>query len=348
MIVRAPLSSLLCGLCAWAAFAANEPLFEDNVVVPLPHGLNRGITGDIEQLKDEALLFVYQTGAGIVGRKSTDMGKTWGDEFSVYTPAKPPTIASPSLLRMDNGEILLSYLVLYNSGDCHQYVQISSDECKTWGPAICSTPYPGYHTGNNDRLVQLKSGRIISPVDWCEDYNKEWHFRAVCFYSDDRARTWRRGGVVDLGTTTEEPGVVELKDRRLLEIIRSEGGYVGKAYSSDQGITWTKPEMIKQLPAPRGPATIVRVPKTGELLIFFLYNQKIEEGSERKRAPLATAISTDEGETWTHFRTELGPDPEGDYGYVGCTFIGDTALVNFHSTDGIHVARVGVDWFCGK
>ena len=31
------------------------------------------------------------------------------------------------------------------------------------------------------------------------------------------------------------------------KIFRSEGGYVGKACSSDQGITWTQPEMIKQL-----------------------------------------------------------------------------------------------------
>jgi hypothetical protein len=30
------------------------------------------------------------------------------------------------------------------------------------------------------------------------------------------------------------------------------------------------------------------------------------------------------------------------------TFVGDVALVNYHALDGIHVTRIGVDWFYGK
>jgi len=70
------------------------------------------------------------------------------------------------------------------------------------------------------------------------------------------------------------------------------------------------------------------------------------------RAPLTAAISRDEGETWEHIRN-LAEDPDGsygDYGYPGVTWIdkGSVALVNFHSLDGLHVARVGVEWFYGK
>ena len=70
------------------------------------------------------------------------------------------------------------------------------------------------------------------------------------------------------------------------------------------------------------------------------------------RAPLTAAISCDEGQTWEHVR-DIAVSPEGsyaDYGYQGCTFIenGTVALVNYNSIDGIHVARIGVDWFYGQ
>ena len=65
------------------------------------------------------------------------------------------------------------------------------------------------------------------------------------------------------------------------------------------------------------------------------------------RAPLSSAISRDEGQTWENIRN-ITTDPQGDYGYQGVTFVGDVALVNYHALDGIHVTRIGVDWFYGK
>jgi len=70
------------------------------------------------------------------------------------------------------------------------------------------------------------------------------------------------------------------------------------------------------------------------------------------RSPLTCAISRDEGQTWEHIRNiaEDPPGEYGDYGYPGCTFVenGTVAIVNYHALDGLHVVRIGVDWFYGK
>ena len=41
-------------------------------------------------------------------------------------------------------------------------------------------------------------------------------------------------------------------------------------------------------------------------------------------------------------------DPEDDYGYPSLLFVDDVAIISYHQRDGLHVARIGVDWFYGK
>ena len=45
-------------------------------------------------------------------------------------------------------------------------MRTSTDEAKTWGEAtpIMGDKLLGYYVLNNDRVVQLKSGRLIVPV----------------------------------------------------------------------------------------------------------------------------------------------------------------------------------------
>ena len=67
-----------------------------------------------------------------------------------------------------------------------------------------------------------------------------------------------------------------------------------------------------------------------------------------RRCALTTAISRDEGRTFVNLR-HIRRDPEDDFGYQCVEFIGtDLALVGYHARDGIHVARIGTDWFYGK
>jgi len=67
-----------------------------------------------------------------------------------------------------------------------------------------------------------------------------------------------------------------------------------------------------------------------------------------RRCALSSAISKDEGRTFEHLR-HIARDPEDDFGYQCVEFLDDgLVLVGYHARDGLHVARIGVDWFYEK
>jgi sialidase-1 len=366
---------------AGQAMRGAEPLLEDSVVVPMvPNRTHRGSTGSMVELKDGSVLFAHanpdhwtdNTRSGVVARISRDRGRTWGDPFVLQKNVARYATLQPSLLRLKSGEILFGYDVMnrwegtdLRLYDGKYYVRRSADEGKTWGDPVCATPYPSYHTVNPDHVIQLSSGRIIVPAECTLALGggEAGHMVSLCYWSDD-GHTWVRSkGHVDVGTTTEEPSIVELKDSRLLMVFRNRNGYVGRAYSNDLGDTWTDVGYL-DLPSPLAPQTIKRIPQTGDLLLLWLNNAdapglarketqpilqigEIKRAAGAVRAPLASAISRDEGKTWTHIRN-ITSDPKGDYGYTGASFVDDVALINYHSLQGINVARVKIDWLYGK
>lgn len=331
-----------------------DALFEDVHVVKIKPGKYgpRGMPGDIIELKDGALLLSY-THSGIKARKSTDRGRTWGEEFVLVPDPQPPSqqgrYAHPSFLRLANGEILLSYIYIAGALPYygHNYYRRSADEGETWSEQFILTPYPGYNLVHNDKLTLLSTGRIIVPME----HKKRWpsekdHSGYVCrvFYSDDHGYSWQASeNDVDIEPhEAQEPHVVELKDGRLLMIFRTYSEYVGRAYSDDQGVTWSEGELLEDLPLPRsGAVTVKRIPSTGDLLLI-----RITGRSNGKRTPFTSMISKDEGETWTNPRN-IAEDPEGDYGYQSVTFVDGVAVVSYHALDGLHVARIPVGWFYG-
>ena len=359
--------------------SSTKALFEDIVVIPLPTDrTHRGMSGSIIELRDGSLLFA--TGnprneiqqSGVIGRISHDGGRTWGDPFSMQRNFARLGTLQPSLLRLKDNRILFGYNTLNNyqgqdlrSFDAHFYVRYSGDEARTWSDPFCATLYPGFHTVNPDHVIQLSSGRIVVPSEWTHEMGggEAGHAVCLCYYTDD-GYTWIRSrNFVDTGKTTEEPSIVGLKDGRLLMVFRNRMGYVGRAYSPDQGESWTEPGFY-ELPSPLSPQSITRIPKTGDLLLLWLNNPlavgfargekqtivrigEITRSLGQLRAPLSSAISRDEGQTWENIRN-ITTDPQGDYGYQGVTFVGDVALVNYHALDGIHVTRIGVDWFYGN
>jgi len=366
---------------AAGALLGSEPLLQDSVVVPMvPNRTHRGSTGSMVELRDGSVLFAHanpehwtdNTRSGVVARISRDRGRSWESPFVLQKHVARLATLQPSLLRLKIGELLFGYNVLnrYEGTDLRlydgkYYVRRSNDEGRTWSDPVCATPHESYHTVNPDRVIQLSSGRIVVPAECtlAVGGGEAGHMVSLCYWSDD-GYTWIRGkGHVDVGTTTEEPSVAELMDGRLLMVFRNRNGYVGRAYSSDRGDTWSDVGYL-ELPSPLAPQTVKRIPSTGDLLLVWLNNpdalaaarkqpQPIVQIGEIKRptgavrAPLAAAVSSDEGKTWTHIRN-LATDPKGDYGYAGICFLDDVALINYHSLAGIQVARVKLDWFYGK
>ena len=73
--------------------------------------------------------------------------------------------------------------------------------------------------------------------------------------------------------------------------------------------------------------------------------------SNGRRTPLTTAISRDEGRTWTHVRN-LEDDPAGWFCYIALQPLDDgTALLGYCAYKGLahsRLVKVPIDWFYGK
>ena len=97
-----------------------------------------------------------------------------------------------------------------------------------------------------------------------------------------------------------------------------------------------------KLPPNSSALNVKRIPSTGDLLLL-----RCADGVDRRRTPFVSAISRDDGNTWTDERVIMG-DPNDDYGYPSLLFLDGTAVISFHKRDGLYVARIPIDWFYGK
>ncbi len=221
-------------------------------------------------------------------------------------------------------------------------MRISSDECASFSEAtVCIRDEVGYYVLNNDRAAQLKSGRLLLPVAL---HNKpgqqkpDWAGRVMCYLSDDVGKTWRRSTTTLRGrlpngnrVTTQEPGVVQLTDGRLMMFCRTDAGSQYTAFSRDEGDTWSALSP-SQLASPLSPATIERIPWNGQLLCVWNDHSGVHPFPTGKRSPLCIAISKNEGKTWSRSRT-LEADPDGWYCYTAMAFLEDRVLLAYCAGD---------------
>lgn len=301
----------------------------------------RNSEGDFITLKDGRIMFVYSRYFGTNGgdhspaylaaRFSTDEGKTWtSEDIKVVEREGTMNVMSVSLLRLQNGKIALFYLKKNSETDCIPMVRFSNDEAKTWSdPVPCITDKKGYFVLNNNRVIQLKNGRILMAVNLYNiaegsllNKGSLWSY-----YSDDNGLTWKSGVEVPNPDKflTQEPGIVELKNKDILMIIRSNTGVQCISYSKDNGVTWS-PVKLSDIKSPVSPASIERIPSTGDLLLVWNNNGGDDPAIKGKRTPLTVAISKDEGKTWQNVKN-VEDDPDGWYCYIAIHFVGKDVLL---------------------
>jgi len=312
--------------------------------------------GSIATLADGSLLYVTTEFVGgadhatatIVGRTSTDGGRTWGPPRVVQENVGAQNVMSATLRRLPksqnqadvdaalNGSVDsplgLFYLVKNSSTDLDVYLRISHDQGQTFDEPILITAGDGYHVMNNDRVTLLTSGRLVCPVAWCDDVAHGGKFKSLVLLSDDGGHTWRESKtsveIPERGAM--EPEVLELADDRLLMIIRTQFGHIATSVSEDGGKTWGQPSQLS-VPAPEAPSTIRRIPSTGDLLLVW-NNVAPPAGGRGKRTPLTAAISSDEGRTWKHVRN-LDTATGETYAYTSVLFHRDRALLSYYVAD---------------
>src|SRR5690606_8309471 len=98
------------------------------------------------------------------------------------------------------------------------------------------------------------------------------------------------------------------------------------SYSSNRGQSWSDiaPSNIS---SPLSPATIVRIPKTGDLLLVW-NNTAGRTDRLEQRTPLTAAVSKDEGKTWIHTK-DIESDPAGWYCYTAVHFRSNKVLLGY-------------------
>jgi predicted neuraminidase len=345
-------TSTVVAFLAVAAWAAGE---EINVVVApsVPHN-RRNSEGTILELDDGRLLLAWadyygpaeQQGddspARISAAVSHDQGRTWDPRFTLQENIGGRNVMCPSLLRLKSGKILLFFLQKNSNDECFPLLRVSTDGAKTFSPPrpvpmALNPAYIAYMGFNNDRVIQLASGRILVPMfaekAGASPRNVECLSRV--YYSDDDGDSWKPSEtIVDVKESrigAQEPGVVELKDGRVMMWLRTSTGKIHACYSADSGKTWGDTEPLG-VTAPISPASIKRIPTTGDLLMVW-------NNSPGERFPLITGISKDDGRSWQHLKN-LDDDPRYTYAYTSINFVGDRALFTYYT----NVGRVGANW----
>jgi sialidase-1 len=363
-----------------ASAAVAAPLIgaesENRVVLNLePTGDNpRNSEGAFATLSSGRVIFLYtqfyggardNSPARIAAIHSDDGGSTWSAPSVVIENAGRENVMSVSLVRLASGRLALFYVLKNDLSDCRPRLRLSSDEAQTWSEPKVVIAAPGYYVLNNDRVVQLRSGRLVVPVAYhrmngpdAGNYNSfDRRAVAIWYLSDNDGETWREADdwwaiPVRSGTGLQEPGVVELADGRLFCWARTDQGMQYGMMSEDGGNTWSTPAPTT-LSSPVSPASIKRLPGSASLLAVWNDHSGAFPFPERKRSPLASGISSDNGVTWTN-RKLLEPDPDGWFCYTAIHAVGDAVLLAYCAGDPkvgglnrLRIRRVGLKLLSG-
>jgi sialidase-1 len=358
--MRIPIAVLALAAALLAAARLKEPF--ELIVAPSTDTNKRHSEADMLVLKDGRVMLAWTEFYTPVGSDwgqarisalfSKDQGRTWTGKTVLQENIGKMNVMEPDILRLKSGKVAFLFCRKNSEADCLPMSRMSTDGGKTFSEPkpIPIDPYPSYTGMNPDRLIQLRSGRLLVPFWYTIDYRVDRHIRTRAYYSDDDGVTWKQSrtliDIPDSKAGAQEPGVVELKDGSILMWIRTDKGKIYRCDSKDRGETWSTPEPMA-LDSPLSPQSIKRIPKTGDLLLVW-------NNSPNQRFPLATAISKDEGRTWGHIRN-LDEDKSHTYAYTSIEFLKDRALLTYyagppHGVRGegrwsLKLKVVPIDWF---
>jgi sialidase-1 len=334
--------------------ARGETLLE----LPPRPGNPRNSEGAFAELRDGRLLFVYSHFQGassgdaakarLAARTSGDGGATWSDDTFIAIPREDEAmnVMSVSLLRLGNGDLGLFYLLRFSWHELRMWLRRSADDGQTWGEPVNCMPAGGYYVVNNDRVVRLKSGRLVIPAarhparaDRNESAAVDWRGVATFFLSDDDGRSWRESAgyvtlpVVHTKSGLQEPGVVEMGDGRLWAWARTDLGRQYEMFSADGGETWTLPSPSR-FTSPNSPLSMKLIPGTNRLLAVWNpapgYETRTLVAPGGDRTPLVLATGTAPAGKWSAARIIDGPEePTAGYCYTAIHFTKDAVLLAY-------------------
>jgi len=239
--------------------------------------------------------------------RSRDGGRTWQEQGRLrmeWTATGMVSDGGVSFLRLHDGRLalLLHRHVKGLHGGGLPAIAFSADDGQTWTPTRLVGEPEGVWYVMNERLVQLRGGRLLVPVahmpQGAGTYEGDKNL-SLCFFSDDGGQTWGRSRVpatLDDIRGMAEPCVAEVAEGRVLMLARTGSGFLFASWSDDRGDTWSKPEPTT-LTSACSSLTLKTLPD-GRLIVFYDHAAPIRAGAFFPRTPLCYAVSSDGGRSW--------------------------------------------------
>ena len=240
--------------------------------------------------------------------RSQDGGRTWEEQGRMKMEWSLTGMISDggvSFLRLKDGR--LAFLAHRHVQGLHggglPAISFSSDDGKTWTPARLIGEPEGVWYVMNDRLIQLRSGRLLAPVAHMAEESgvREGQKNvSLCFFSDDGGLTWNRSRTpvkLDDERGMAEPAVAEVDGGRILLLARTGRGCLYAAWSADGAETWSQPEPTSLVSACSS-LTLKTLPDA-RLIVFYDHAKPLGKGAFFPRTPLCYSVSSDGGKNWS-------------------------------------------------
>ena len=309
-------------------------------VVKSAEGNPRNDTASVVRLKNGRLMIVWHKyhespeggsdfgDCSVYSKTSGDEGLTWENERQLV-PVNPGdlNVQAPALCRLPDNELLLICMRAHarNSSSMELFRSQDDGETFTHGAFVWERNSGQWLQGGASCLLRLKSGRLLIPFHGGTGDQASQHNIEKCFISDDSGKTWRlSAGSIDLPMRgAMEPFVAELKDGRLIMVMRNQLGSLFKSYSTDQGKSWNHPQTTG-LSIPESCPYVTNIPGSDKIMVIWNnaeYNMHWRS-HYGKRSPLTAAISADGGVTFTDF-WDIETDPNIAFSNPGITWTRD-------------------------
>ena len=261
---------------------------------------------------------VFKTGseeaklAGLSGLDSTNAAAAKGPILDKKVSKNPEgwqrkACWNPVVYQIPGGDLVIYFKIGNKVADWTGWMVSSKDGGKTWSKR---EPLQKDFLGPIKNKPIFNNGRIIAPTSI-----EEGGWRLYFEYSDDMGKTWKRTDYVaiDEGIKIIQPAIMKLSDGRLAAVARTRNEHVGITYSSDNGETWSKIQLID---VPNNNSGLDAVTLKDGRHAMICNDMPVPKGIKNgkgPRTPLSVLIS-DDGLNWRHWVT-LENSPISQYSY---------------------------------
>jgi len=292
---------------------------------------------DIIAVDSGKLMAVFSNDFVVGDRKSVycaysyDGGMTWTEPKKLTPKNAGYELLNFNVLKVNKRIVVIVQRKQHGVGAGEGAIPVfsySDDNGQTWSKLklMLSCKEKEFVIINARNFTTTRTRRLIIPVAHGVLQNT-----VGVVYSDNNGLSWREGPSVFGGDDPHaskfaEPSIAQLNDGRLIMLIRTALGYIYRSYSSDDGITWSKP-VATTLQSP-WTAHALKVTPEGDLLVVYSRGYSTSLGWPRNN--LTFAFSSDNGETWKDSRVIIDhTDPQYFVMQPSILLLGDKILISY-------------------